>query len=967
MPKTPRPGTVRAASIISDVTFGDSSDPASPRSAAVPLVLSVLWILVATGSLVWPRLPVNAGPGGSGVQSSVSLGFAAIVAALLVLLPTAVLVGVQLLAQFSWRTARMVVSSRDLAVIVLLTAVAGIFLPMGVALNPSPWGTRCAAVGFVTALCLMTEGIRRASERATPAWLIEKTTRRVQVLARRSGSAPALNAEARFLAELVGQGQLPVRQHRTAAATWAFTVVVLRTRQAAVEDTVLMINSVIAEVEAARRSDNADVVAALLAVALCLDGDQAVVDAVDGALQVLAVRERTDDAVRSTTCIDALAWYTEQQLLRHLDDRQLEALTEPDSSPRLVTRRARVARFFADPVVVPPPARLSEPGNDFPPAAPSVLLGSINVDKSLDQIELSNAIRMIAPQSRASSGGAGVTHAWDAFDLTRDRIRELSAILAAPTPDAFGWPGGWQGSSAFAEDVRRIAAIAEHLYMHWRLPPDAAEEALEQIALRAIRESGPEMTMPPDRTGWRRSHAHEPGSPLAAVVTSLAQLGSAAFTAGFDHRALVTGRRMLGVTAEAAASGNTTLTTACADALHAFFTTLRDTSRRGGIAGTHRCDLIIAGLIADLDPLITVVAQFPKSTEAVREVIEGMPWLSEGNPYPLASAAVGAHLIAAGWTVNDSRRLRYSDQHPPQPPALGEQYVADMYEQLRLHLRLDDPTLPLTYAFVLWAQTVIQVRAGDEQAAGRLGQRLRDLLARHDEEIDDDVDLAELGTAERLRILIERRRTDRDEAPRWRAMHPHVRALVDTALRWSGATDSAAETGHPCRRTRLRATVRKFLSSPHFTEATYHGLANTENEYLVVVEEVDGSRRLLRDFDAAARSAFAWGGGSTGPWNLAEALVKDILGDQARCPWCRGASVFAAGQARCLTCDNSGLHPVLFRIIERLLTNAIYDIEELAEPLIPEASWSIRRSALLVTAAEIHRPIQNGAPIPHTR
>ena len=197
MPEKPLPGAVRTASIISEATLGNSSDPASPRSAAGPLVLGVLWILVATGSLVWPRLPVNAVPGGAGVQSSVSLGFAAIVAALLVLLPTAALVGVQLLAQFSWRTAGMIVSSRDLAVIVLMTAVTGIFLPIGVALNPSPWGTRCAAVGFVTALCLMTEGIRRASERATPAWLIEKTTRRVQVLARRSGNAPALSAATR--------------------------------------------------------------------------------------------------------------------------------------------------------------------------------------------------------------------------------------------------------------------------------------------------------------------------------------------------------------------------------------------------------------------------------------------------------------------------------------------------------------------------------------------------------------------------------------------------------------------------------------------------------------------------------------------------------------------------------------------------------------------------------------------------
>lgn len=268
-----------------------------------------------------------------------------------------------------------------------------------------------------------------------------------------------------------------------------------------------MINSVVDELDAARRSDHADVVAALLAVALCRDKDRVIVDAVDAALHVLAVRERADEAVRSTAGVDALAWYTEQRLLRGLDDRWLEALTEPTSSPRLVARRARAARFFGNALAVPAPAQPIDPEDGSQPTTTSTLLDQINVDIPLDQDELAGGIRAIAPQDSASSRNASPTHGWDAFDLMRERIHQLSAILAAPTPDAPGWPGGWQGSSAFADDVRRIATIAEHLYTQWRLPPDSAEEALEYTALRVIRESGPEVTMPPDRTGWRRDHA----------------------------------------------------------------------------------------------------------------------------------------------------------------------------------------------------------------------------------------------------------------------------------------------------------------------------------------------------------------------------------------------------------------------------------------------------------------------------
>jgi hypothetical protein len=104
----------------------------------------------------------------------------------------------------------------------------------------------------------------------------------------------------------------------------------------------------------------------------------------------------------------------------------------------------------------------------------------------------------------------------------------------------------------------------------------------------------------------------------------------------------------------------------------------------------------------------------------------------------------------------------------------------------------------------------------------------------------------------------------------------------------------------------VQAAAQRLLTQPCSTDWTYLGLHTTNDDSLVIVEEADGSRRLLRDAEACARGRFAWGYGGTGPHTLAEVLVTDILGKHAHCPACLGGSPCGAGLVTCPACADSG-------------------------------------------------------------
>jgi hypothetical protein len=136
-----------------------------------------------------------------------------------------------------------------------------------------------------------------------------------------------------------------------------------------------------------------------------------------------------------------------------------------------------------------------------------------------------------------------------AQELLNDTVATLVAWLAAPYADSNGWPAGWQGSEAFAQDVDRIRALASALYRTRRYVwTDTVEETLENIAQRVADEWKPQRSLSSDRTRWRQP-VNTTREPAVVVVRALCGLMKDAFGADLDRRALITGRRLLALTA----------------------------------------------------------------------------------------------------------------------------------------------------------------------------------------------------------------------------------------------------------------------------------------------------------------------------------------------------------------------------------------------------------------------------------
>jgi hypothetical protein len=133
-------------------------------------------------------------------------------------------------------------------------------------------------------------------------------------------------------------------------------------------------------------------------------------------------------------------------------------------------------------------------------------------------------------------------------------------------------------------------------------------------------------------------------------------------------------------------------------------------------------------------------------------------------------------------------------------------------------------------------------------------------------------------------------------------------------------------------------------------ERDYWGVEYNDDE-LVLVEEADRSRRLLRDCECRARSRINWGYGGSGPYDLASLLVADALGPLAYCPSCFGTIGAAAGLIQCPVCEN-GMRPGLWEMRRACnwLTSRLSQVPSqsfASEAAPPGAQWHIKRSELL--------------------
>jgi hypothetical protein len=150
----------------------------------------------------------------------------------------------------------------------------------------------------------------------------------------------------------------------------------------------------------------------------------------------------------------------------------------------------------------------------------------------------------------------------------------------------------------------------------------------------------------------------------------------------------------------------------------------------------------------------------------------------------------------------------------------------------------------------------------------------------------------------------------------------------------------------------LRSLLATFGAGKLVNERQYWGIESGD-ECLVLVEEADRSRRLLRDCEGRARAQFTWGYGGTGPHDLSEVLVADMLGTLAYCPSCFGSIPAGGGLIKCPSCDGDGLRQRDLHLLQRACYRITTGLPKRPDPApqnsddSPGAQWRLTRTKFL--------------------
>ena len=541
----------------------------------------------------------------------------------------------------------------------------------------------------------------------------------------------------------------------------------------------------------------------------------------------------------------------------------------------------------------------------------------------------------------------------DAYDLIEAVVETLAAACAAPNPDARGWPGGWRGSGAFAADVARLAAPSRALYASGRFPPtDRAEAAIEDFVSRLVRADGPDAQShePADPIGWRVPEATLRPEAAKEATTALRELAIEAWRAGFARRALLTIRRLVAVFAVAAARGDAVRAEELAEDLRLAVIRTAQWSD-DTIAERWRSRQLVLALAAELSTLGRMVAQLHDDAtwETVFGVLDTIGWSPRGSASE-AAAEVYLHFFAGSAAVPDEPyfgrpwAVASWGWHPTTPAMeIPDHLRRQLFRELKMSGTLEEPRLAILAILALWRDAFI---AGTPERVKALRSALQERILDHGRrsfEPDELWDPAELG---------------KEQPPRFDRplVHWRVYDVAAAASRWTAESESdrvAAKPALPAVLTPdgdLLEMIKRLGARALVDERDYWGVEYDEDE-LVLVQEVDGSRRLLRDGECRARSRINWGYGGSGPYDLASLLVADALGPLAYCPSCFGAIGAAAGFVQCPVCED-GMRPGLWELQRACnwLTSRLAQapgILRVTENTPPGAQWHIRRTDLL--------------------
>jgi hypothetical protein len=823
-------------------------------------------------------------------------------AALVVLMLTLGSIALQVLSGFSWQLTRTVVDRR-LAAGVALSVAAGVVLPLWMSTDPVIGRTRLAfaAAGW-SALILMASAWTVAS-RINPVALANRTcTRTLRLLNAdwrgRPDEDPRLLAASSALGELVGSRALPPTPLRTAVVAHA---AVLAVRGRAGDD--------LSGVEAQIRS-LADIAHENLA-----SSQAKTIVVVLGALGIGTPSWGVHGVVRSGLL--RIAQQARTAGMPSLADEALDALLAMADS---ITKQ--VLPVFRSPGRVedrthdrtrPESARNGEPTSLG--ALIAVIQGGDVT--SLEVAAAFAALRRMPYQPDEEERSRRGPSARDVEPMLEDTVAALRALLPSPSPESEAWPSGWQGTGSFDRDVLRIAQFAQRPYARGQYPgTNAVEETLEEIGSLLRNETARHVEYPQTRTSWRDYVDFRPrGSPTTTTLTAQADLAAMAFQSGFDRRALLTGRRILAAATTSARAGDLPGLKVAAASLERV--TSREVLRIALTeAGERRQAGLLVGLLAESDQLLAC-AEEPGCQDSIDKIIQSLVATAQAETRPRATFWQ-SQVFALGWPVPVQDSLReFTSREPIVVHPLPERVVAIAKEAITWS---SDPGTTATAVTAVWVHAACNLRAED----GREAQQIAAFL------------------------------TDQTRKDRGRLFGPSQLSpeyyqpgrLIMAAIGWCESSDLTTPLDVPpsFQPESLAEMALRIAENSDPPRQIYRGCF-IDGAEAVIIDEPDGSQRLLRDAELRARGTFTWGYRGRGPSDLAEALITDILDPHTRCPACLGAVLCGADMVHCATCDNIGLHPDVESAAAAL-------VETFVHRLSKEHGWQLEASTLLTHLAD---------------
>lgn len=466
-------------------------------------------------------------------------------------------------------------------------------------------------------------------------------------------------------------------------------------------------------------------------------------------------------------------------------------------------------------------------------------------------------------------------------------------------------------TSALQEDIQRLAAISVSLYKAGRYTPtDRVERAIETIGERVVR-AHRSVRNPDDLsnvTGWRLGERALEHTTAHSATEALRELAIEAWRAGFGRRALFTIRRLLSIIVVAPKEDTKFLDELEEDLQLSVIRTARSTD--GSLADRERSRQLVLSLAPEFMALGQ--AAQPQTDDVLWEQVFGtldaIAWSPAGSEIeaateiylyflsgtdPSASLEAGRPWDVVSWNRRPVCRPREL------PPGLREHLL----QALRSDATSDQPGIALLVVVALWRDVLVR---DDRQAL----EAFRDALAEH---------VLDGGRRDfELPILWSHTDNTGETAPRFRGPGIHWRLfdVAEGAHRWACNKLDTGESAVPVLPpvttpdADLRSLIRRFGAVQLIDERRYYGIESGE-DCLVLVEEADRSRRLLRDCEGSARARFAWGYPGTGPYNLAAALVADMLGSFTYCSSCFGVIPAGGGLVKCPSCYGHGLRKEL--------------------------------------------------------